>query len=214
MSQIQPGTPPSLPPNWPHQRSRSRRKRLQLSIVVLFLLMIATSLFINRNENVQRLLPFITKEAPPVQELHPYVAIKKDELVAEADKLGIAVAITGGLRTHAEQDTLYEQGRSTKGPIVTYVRGGGSYHNYGLAIDFALRTPKGKIIWDLEYDGNRNGESDWMEVVDIAKRLGFSWGGDWKDFKDYPHLQMDFGYSIDELMRGFRPEAPLPSEIK
>ncbi|MFP9170447.1 M15 family metallopeptidase, partial [Enterococcus faecalis] len=23
-----------------------------------------------------------------------------------------------------------------------------------------------------------------------AKTLGFEWGGDWKRFKDYPHLEM------------------------
>ena len=104
-----------------------------------------------------------------------------------------------------EQDVLYQQGRSGDGQIVTNVKGGDSYHNYGLAIDFALRTSKGKVIWDLEYDGNHNGQSDWMEVVAIAKSLGFTWGGDWSRFKDYPHLEMDFGYSIKELKRGERP---------
>jgi len=42
----------------------------------------------------------------------------------------------------------------------------------------------------MEYDGNNNNQSDWMEVVDIAKNLGFEWGGDWQGFKDYPHFQM------------------------
>lgn len=107
---------------------------------------------------------------------------------------------------------LYDKGRETEGPIVTHVRGGGSYHNYGLAIDFALKTSRGKVIWDLEYDGNKNGSADWLEVVDIAKRLGFSWGGDWENFKDYPHLQMDFGYSIRELQRGHRPDDTLEAE--
>lgn len=65
-----------------------------------------------------------------------------------------------------------------------------SYHNYGLAIDFALQKKDGSIIWDMEYDGNQNGKSDWLEVVEIAKTLGFEWGGDWKRFKDYPHLEM------------------------
>ncbi|PNB52989.1 peptidase M15, partial [Pseudomonas sp. GW456-E7] len=61
---------------------------------------------------------------------------------------------------------------------------------YGLAIDFALQKKDGSIIWDLEYDGNQNGKSDWLEVVEIAKKLGFEWGGDWTRFKDYPHLEM------------------------
>ena len=128
-----------------------------------------------------------------------------NELIKETKKSGITILITDGFRSQLEQDVLYQQGRSGDGQIVTNVKGGDSYHNYGLAIDFALRTSKGKVIWDVKYDGNHNGQSDWMEVVAIAKSLGFTWGGDWSSFKDYPHLQMDFGYSINELKRGERP---------
>lgn len=142
---------------------------------------------------------------PPVTSLHPVVAAKMMELIKLTSKAGITILITDGFRSSLEQDALYEQGRSAKGQVVTNVKGGASYHNYGLAIDFALRTPHGDVIWDLKYDGNRNGKADWAEVVAIAKTLGFAWGGDWKTFKDYPHLQMDFGYSINELKRGKRP---------
>lgn len=103
---------------------------------------------------------------------------------------GISVVITEGFRSFKEQDELYKQGRTKKGNIVTYARGGESYHNYGLAVDFALQKKDGSIIWDMEYDGNQNGKSDWLEVVEIAKKLGFKWGGDWNRFKDYPHLEM------------------------
>jgi len=205
MAQMHQVPPPPIPPHWQQQRIPSRRKRLRNWIILLFLIMLAASIFRSWSDRVERSIPFITREAPPIIDLHPYVMLKRDELVSEAAKLGISILITDGHRSHEEQDALYEQGRSTKGPIVTHVKGGGSYHNYGLAIDFALLTPKGKAIWDLEYDGNRNGTSDWMEVVAIAKEIGFSWGGDWEGFKDYPHLQMDFGFTISELRRGFRP---------
>ncbi|WP_258171023.1 M15 family metallopeptidase [Paenibacillus sp. R14(2021)] len=147
---------------------------------------------------------------PPVNALHPVVAAKMNALIQQTKKAGITILITDGFRSNLEQDVLYEQGRSNEKQVVTNVRGGESFHNYGLAIDFALRTSKGNVIWDLKYDGNRNGKSDWMEVVAIAKSMGFAWGGDWKSFKDYPHLQMDFGYSIRELKRGKRP----PDTIK
>ncbi|MFC5402567.1 M15 family metallopeptidase [Cohnella soli] len=145
------------------------------------------------------------KEVPPVTGLHPVVAAGRDKLVAQAAKLGIQVVITDGFRSSQEQDALYRKGRGDGGTIVTKAKGGESYHNYGLAIDFALRTPAGKVIWDMKYDGNGNGRADWLEVVAIAKKLGFAWGGDWKSFKDYPHLQMDFGYSIRDLQNGWRP---------
>lgn len=145
------------------------------------------------------------RHVPEVTQLHPVVAAKRDQLIALSRDKGIEVLITDGFRSSEEQNALYRQGRSEDGPVVTTVKGGGSYHNYGLAIDFALLDPGGEALWDLEYDGNGNGQSDWMEVVAIAKRLGFSWGGDWKSFKDNPHLQMDFGYSIRELQGGWRP---------
>jgi peptidoglycan L-alanyl-D-glutamate endopeptidase CwlK len=155
---------------------------------------------------LERLVPIEWfREVPEVTRLHPVVAAKKDELVALSKNVGIDVVITDDFRSTDEQNALYRKGRNDEGAIVTQVKGGQSYHNYGLAIDFALGAPGGKVLWDLEYDGNRNGKSDWMEVVTIAKQLGFSWGGDWANFRDYPHLQMDFGYSIGELQRGWRP---------
>jgi hypothetical protein len=45
-----------------------------------------------------------------------------------------------GVRTFAEQDALYAQGRTRKGLRVTNAKGGQSYHNYGLAADCALLT--------------------------------------------------------------------------
>lgn len=145
------------------------------------------------------------KDVPMPSKLHPTVDTAKDRLVQRAADKGIDIAITDGYRTIEEQNALYEQGRSKEGQVVTHASGGESYHNYGLAIDFALRLNNGEVIWDMEYDGNGNGKSDWMEVVAIAKDLGFDWGGDWSSFKDYPHLQMDFGYSIRELKLGDRP---------
>ncbi|MRX74058.1 M15 family peptidase [Bacillus lacus] len=147
------------------------------------------------------------ENAPMPEGLHPEVEQKTEELVNSAAEIGIEVVITEGFRSIERQNDLYERGRSAPGSIVTNARGGDSYHNYGLAVDFALRTPDGDVTWDMEYDGNGNGQSDWMEVVEIAKNLGFEWGGDWQHFRDYPHLQMNFGYSIHQLKRGQRPPA-------
>lgn len=212
MPQYEPSLRPERPlptPRRPSPRTRSSRNALLL----LFIVALLGAVFILRYEETGRLLPFIRKDVPPVTGLHPVVREKADQLVAEAAAAGIAIYITDDFRSEEEQNVLFEQGRSTRGPIVTHARGGESYHNYGLAIDFALQTEKGQVIWDLEYDGNGSGESDWLEVVAIAKRLGFEWGGDWEGFKDYPHLQMDFGYSISQLQRGFRPpDTPLAAD--
>ncbi|WP_084134432.1 M15 family metallopeptidase [Paenibacillus harenae] len=180
---------------------RNRNRFLILIILALTAFLLWRSIWqFERSEPGNDIVP-----APPVAELHPVVLAKQKELLAETAKIGISVLITDGFRSSEEQDSLYAQGRTADGAVVTQVQGGNSYHNYGLAIDFALRTKEGEVVWDMKYDGNRNGEADWMEVVAAAKRLGFSWGGDWDNFPDYPHLQMDFGYTIRQLKRGLRP---------
>jgi peptidoglycan LD-endopeptidase CwlK len=149
--------------------------------------------------------PGINENVPLPQDLHPVVQKNKDILIQQAADKGIRVMITDGFRSFQDQDQLYDRGRTVDGQIVTHAKGGESYHNFGLAVDFALLTPDEKAIWDTEYDGNGNGKSDWIEVVGMAKELGFEWGGDWKHFKDYPHLEMRFELTINDLKRGKRP---------
>ncbi|PPA71139.1 M15 family metallopeptidase [Jeotgalibacillus proteolyticus] len=171
-------------------------------VIVLLLLLGAAVIWVTQEHERREELANV----PMPTELHPIVEESKNELVDRAADKGIEVVITDGFRSKEEQDEIYAQGRTTEGSIVSYAEGGESYHNYGLAIDFALRTESGNVVWDMEYDGNNNGKSDWMEVVDIAKDLGFEWGGDFARFNDYPHLQMTFGLSIRELQRGERPD--------
>ncbi len=181
-------------------------------LIAFFLVGITALVFVcvhnenNSLRNSNHTVPFPT-------ELHPIVKERSNQLVQQAAKKGIVVVITDGFRSAAVQDRLYQQGRTTAGNIVTNAKGGQSYHNYGLAIDFALKTPSGDVIWDRQFDGNKNGVADWNEVVKMAKALGFKWGGDWAKFKDYPHLQMDFGLTIADLQNGERPaETSLTAE--
>lgn len=178
---------------------KKNKSKVRLLLLAMLVLAIAAAVYRMAREPG-------SGDITPVTALHPVVAEKQAQLTAEAKKIGIEILITDGLRTIEEQDALYRKGREDEGSIVTTVKGGDSYHNYGLAIDYALLNGDGEAIWDLEYDGNGNGRSDWTEVAEIGKSLGFEWGGDWESFKDYPHLQMDFGYSIWELKRGIRPK--------
>ncbi|WP_079708074.1 M15 family metallopeptidase [Paraliobacillus ryukyuensis] len=120
------------------------------------------------------------------------------ELIKRAYDEGIYVQISDGFRSHKEQNALYAKGRSTGGNIVTNARGGQSYHNFGLAVDYFLVSNDGKkAIWDVN--------KDWRRVAEIGKSLGFEWGGDWSSFKDYPHLQMTGGLSLAQLRAGKKP---------
>lgn len=43
-------------------------------------------------------------------------------------------------------------------------------------------------------------ENDWDKIGDIGKAHGFEWGGDWTSIVDKPHFQMDYGYTIGQLL--------------
>ncbi|WP_379135947.1 M15 family metallopeptidase [Paenibacillus sp. sgz500958] len=138
--------------------------------------------------------------------LQPVVLAAVLALIERSFAAGVPIIITQGLRTIAEQDALYAQGRSKPGSIVTNAKGGYSYHNYGLAVDFALLLPDGKSVsWDMNLDGDKDKLKDWDEVIKLGNELGFEWGGDWTSFKDYPHLQMTFGLSLAQLRAGTKP---------
>lgn len=135
--------------------------------------------------------------------LHPKIREEVQRLFNHANNAlltGNAKArITCGFRSVQEQTALYAKGRTASGKIVTNARGGYSVHNYGLAIDFCLIVDGKYASWEWlkDFDGDKT--PDWMEFVNLFKENGYEWGGDWKSFKDRPHLQKTFGKSITEL---------------
>ena len=118
------------------------------------------------------------------------------------------------LRTFAQQDALYALGRTKlfdadgkRLGIVTKAKGGQSIHNYGLALDIVLIVNNG-ASWDLVKDYDKDGKSDWMEVVNIFKKYGYTWGGDWK-FKDAPHFEKT-GYDWKTLLSKYNAKDFIP----
>lgn len=133
--------------------------------------------------------------------INPQVKEYALELIRRAYGEGIYVQISSGYRSNAEQQKLYNQGRTTPGNIVTNARPGQSVHNYGLAIDFFLVSDDGNTaLWTVN--------DKWKRVAAIGKSMGFQWGGDWKSFPDYPHLDMQKGLSLSQLAAGKRPHIP------
>lgn len=94
--------------------------------------------------------------------------------------------VVSGLRTAAEQNALYAQGRTTPGHQVTHARAGYSMHNYGLAVDVVpyLSGEAGALNWRANTDQFR-------QMVDAMKAQGLEWGGDWKgSLGDFDHFQL------------------------
>ncbi|MBE8727991.1 M15 family metallopeptidase [Flavobacterium hungaricum] len=130
--------------------------------------------------------------AQRIDELHPSVRDEVTIIINECNEVltGRAqVRITQGLRTFVEQDALYAQGRTKPGKIVTNAKGGQSIHNYAFAVDIALIIDQKTASWDVKADWDGDKKADWMECVEVFKKHGWNWGGDWKTFKDMPHFE-------------------------
>jgi len=66
-----------------------------------------------------------------IAKLHPKIRFKVTQALLNLEKRNVTARIVQGLRTWAEQDALYAQGRTAPGKIVTNAKAGQSYHNYG-----------------------------------------------------------------------------------
>jgi peptidoglycan LD-endopeptidase CwlK len=124
--------------------------------------------------------------------LNPYVAqlTKKFLFLAKANHLD--VRILTAFRSWDEQDRLYTQGRTKPGGIITDVRGGGSFHNWGLAFD-AAPFENGIISNDL---------AKYKKMGNLGVQAGLQWGGNFKDIVDLPHFQYTFGLNTTDLLNG------------
>lgn len=120
--------------------------------------------------------------------LLPEVRPAARQLVENAAKAGIFIKITSGTRTYAEQQALYDQGRSKPGKIVTNAKPGSSWHNHGVALDVTIFNGS-QPVWE---------SPDYARVGKIGKALGFVWGGDFRSIKDEPHFEMTNGKTLAE----------------
>jgi peptidoglycan LD-endopeptidase CwlK len=156
---------------------------------------------------------------PRAAQLHPAVRDEVVKLIDQAEKqlpANLAIRIVQGLRTIAEQNALYAKGRTAPGSIVTNAKGGSSYHNYGLAIDFAILIDKDgngtydELSWDIKKDNDKDGVADWLEVVKIFEAAGWEWGGRWSSLKDYPHVQKTYGHKWQSLLAKYNQKDFIP----
>ncbi len=124
--------------------------------------------------------------------LHPDLIPRVTKLIKLCKTKGIEIIISQTLRTKAEQDALYSQGRTKQGNIVTNVKYPQSMHCWGLAFDIAV-IRGGKAIWDV---------AAYKPAGELGEGLGLSWGGRWKSFPDAPHFELP-NYNTSALIRTY-----------
>ncbi len=134
-----------------------------------------------------------SKSLEILSKVHPRQRELVTRLIETMISLGYDMRVTQGLRTAAEQEALYAQGRSKPGKRVTSARAWQSNHNYGFANDIT---------------NFKNGKPDWNDLKPYqilgreAKKLGLEWGGDWKAV-DMPHVQLR-GMSVKECQTAYK----------
>ena len=111
----------------------------------------------------------------------PALARRVRQVMQALATLGHPVRVTAGRRTTEGQQTLYAQGRTAPGAIVTYADGvrRRSTHQDGRAVDVVWRTPDGGVSWT----------GPWELYGLACEAVGLAWGGRWRRPVDRPHCE-------------------------
>jgi len=127
--------------------------------------------------------------------LMPYVRYLALRLKEECAGVGIPLGFANTLRDAEYQAWCYQNGKSATKDI--------GPHAFGMAFDVFINRKGSEYDMDLL-----------RRVGAIGKKLGLSWAGDWKSFREYVHFEYTGGLSAAELRAGKRVELPaVPKEL-
>ena len=161
-----------------------RHWRIVIAIIFFLIVIFGILFFINRSTHFFR----IQKIAPLPTGLDPhFMTSVNDCFIPTAAAYGYTLRITAGFRSLAQQDQMYQQGRTTTGHIVTEADSYRSIHNYGFAVDVVDRWRGYKI--------------NWSRLVKIGAYCGLESGGS----GDLPHFEHRGGLSTADFEAGKRP---------
>lgn len=130
-----------------------------------------------------------------IEDLHPVVQELCRKHIAACAARGVTIQVTNTLRDAEYQAYLYSLGRTKPGNIVTNMKLVGP-HAFGLAYD-VVPVVDGKAQW--------NDNRLWAITGEEGKKLGLTWGGDWKSIIDKPHFEYTVGLTAADLRAGKRP---------
>jgi peptidoglycan L-alanyl-D-glutamate endopeptidase CwlK len=95
---------------------------------------------------------------------------------------GDFLEVEQGLRSWAEQQKLFDQGRKSPGSIVTHAPPGHSWHEFGLACDLCPASLLSKPDWEPN-------DPKWPRLVAFGETCGLTAGAKWLH-RDIPHFQL------------------------
>lgn len=132
-----------------------------------------------------------THAAAAIALLHPKVRAPFQSFIEDAENgLNITLRVVQGLRTFAQQQAIYDQGRTTPGAIVTKAKAGQSFHNYGIAADIVPVIKNGTALdWEYAFE----------KLVPFAAKYGITWGGHFPS-PDRDHFELKLGHTWQDLL--------------
>ncbi len=135
--------------------------------------------------------------------LDPSVQPLAKQLIRDAAKDGVSLVVVQGFRSIEYQNKLYAQGRDNNKSVVTGVKGGDSWHNYGLAFDVAMvssgpKPPAGSPAWPPNKDV-------WTTIGALGQNTGMTWGGSFSNIDDQGHFEYHPGITKAQAKAGVRP---------
>jgi len=150
---------------------------------------------------------------PRIGDMDQELQVKFAAFSARMAEAGIPFALNCVLRTIEEQTAFYAQGRLPLHEVNVLRSAAGMYllktekENYivtktkvsrhfpnqqgkSRAFDIMILRGDNKPHWDLKWDGNEDGISDYLEAAYIGQGVGLDAGGLWVSWHDYPHYEL------------------------
>lgn len=141
-----------------------------------------------------RSVELIQRDDKRLEGVHPRLADAIRKALVAMDVLGFPMFVTQGVRSAEYQNTLFQQGRTTPGAIVTNLDGYEKKSNHqakadglGYAVDCAFVDDP-----DTERIETWDPKQPWELFGLMVEKLGMRWGGRWQRIVDRPHVEMPY----------------------
>jgi peptidoglycan L-alanyl-D-glutamate endopeptidase CwlK len=131
--------------------------------------------------------PFSTRDLARLTGVHPALIAKIETIFVQMSGMGHPMFVAQGVRTVAQQQAIYAQGRTAPGKIVTNKDGVKFPSNHqphadglGHAVDCAFLGAKDPFDEHLP----------WQSYGLLVEAQGLRWGGRWSHPHDAPHAEL------------------------